>query len=693
MAERGRSVFDKPKESSMVADILGITGSALKGAASNIAGIGDLAALSPQVAYKIAKGQDLRQAMDSSSGLFTNALGLQAPADGTAENLAYRTGQILMPIGKPVSKGAYGVEVGTNAAVDALSAYTPEDSALRMTALAGLMGGSTAVNRLRNKMIETKGFTPEAAAAAREQGLTLGQSTANPEALRNEAMLASSPKTADDVSKFFKNQSDMFKSAVDKATSKITGQTTTSQTDAVRNAFKDIQATFKARQDSIGAQYGRGLDEVRAANKGKDKRFAPMQRVKDEIDSIISDYGTTTKTTTDDKLVTELQKIRASLDSVKGGYFSLDDFIKSQKSWSKKSAGKGTLLESLDADTNKVISSRISKAFEDTLDGVIQNPPNLVNKQAAEKLVELKKSYRESKQQMEDYAALPANKLFNVDNVYSLDGESIVKSLSDMTPEKRGIAVKYLEAISPDIVSNIRKQKITDLVNNGIVTGGGTAVSQFNPKAFLKGIEEAQKTDNTLFDFLFKDAAEKADFEKRVAAAKKMANTDSVTQVAKTNPAVNAASDLGSLAGGYQARTAVRGIFGAIGDTASSALINDKDLFKLLFKNEDIRKGVDTAVNKGLVKSAISENTKDASRYSAEQEKQAIENQLYSPDGQQPAEDFSFEAFMKAQEAPAQPDAAVPMQNTQQAPVDPSMQPEENYSFEAFLKSQQGMNK
>lgn len=701
MAERGKSVFDAPKEKrSMVADILIGAG---KGALSNFAGIADLAVMSPTVAYKtLVKGQGMSEAIRGSSGLITNALGLGEPDRNTVEGLAYNLGQVATPMGAVRSKGAYLAETGVNAAANTASSVI-EDPNSQFLALTGLMAGSVGGNMIRNRMINQMGFTPEAAAAAQRQGLTLGQSTGNAEALRVESKLAQAPSTADKTAKFFKSQNTAFKSSLDTINNKIMSATAANDTAATRAAFRDLEKTYAGQQAALSAKYGDDIAEAYRINGGETKRFASMKTVLETLDSLIQENKTLSGTGIDKAVVKELETMKRNFEGVKGKFFTMEEFVKEYKNWTKKSYTNQTFVDGLNADSSKAINAAVAKAFEETLDDVVKNPANLVNSKAAQKLIETRAAYQQKKQEMNDWAATPVNKLFNVDNVYALDGEQVVEAIGKMKPESRSIAINYLNAISPDITLAVRRKILDDLVSTGIETGRGTVAAGFNSNAFLKGVEERMKTDPHLLDFLFMNPKDKAEFTSRVEAAKKMANTSEVARVVENKDALNAVGELGSLVGGYQTRVATRGISGALTDTASAILLPKDKLFDMLFKGQDIRKGLDTAVNRGLAKSMVSANTDAARQQRVNEETQAATEQLLAPPEDQPEEDLSYEAFLRSKEAakgqqgegvaPSESiPAPQPMEQSQQAPMQAPMQPvEEDLSYEAYLRSKKGM--
>jgi hypothetical protein len=605
------SVFDK-KQPSLVADIMSGTGAFLKGAASNIAGIADLVAMSPVAVSKMIKGDSIPQAVQSSAGLLTNALGLQPPAPNSFEALMYKTGQVLGPVGKPVSKAGYGTEVAVNTALQAANDFLPENSGMTIPIAAGLFAGSSSINALRNKMIKQAGFTPEAAAAAKANNITLGQQTGNPEALRKETALAVAPSQADKVKSFYTQQAGAFESNVRKAVNKL-GDTQPSQRDTVRNTFDNLAETFKNRQAAISTKFGKDLDKFYDDVGGFDNPIIPSTRLVDEIDEIITTTKASVGSTGNETLIKEMEKIRGQLvddKTSKPRLITGKEFKEQQSYWSKASASTGSWLDGVDANTAKPLAAKMVNAMDETFNLATQNYKKPKQVKALKDFQAARQEYREAVENMKDYAALPVNRLFDAERVSALKGEDIIDEISKYPPETLASTIKYLQEINPEVVSIIRGELMDNIVKKGVVTGAAEQSAKFDTNAFLKAFDEAALNNPNILNVMLPNVADQTKFKAQLTQARKIANSKEAAMLSGANPAVAAASDIASLGGGVKARVATRGLAGAVKDTAESLLLSDKKMFDMLFQNKDIRASFMTSYNKGIAKTGGQEAAK-----------------------------------------------------------------------------------
>ena len=687
MAERGNSVFDKKQEKpSLVADIMGFGKGVVRGAASSYAGLADLVAMAPSVAVDMTKGKKFidDSLAQKNAGLLTEALAKNTPVDlrdnvdfYTPEGLGYKLGQLAMPIGAKGFKSgkAYSKEVGVNVGVDAgLAALENMPLENSLIALGVGVGGATAMGKLRNKMIRDLGITPESQRAAKEAGLTVGQMSENPNALRAEAKLTSAPKTADAVAKFYKKQENNFAASVDALTTKMGSN----NTKVVRDAFSKLKDKYREQKDLAQELYVKQMKEAAqfndgaagVAESGLTKRFAPTKPLLDELDSIIKDYETLSGG--NKSLIKPLKEMQTNLKKGKG-YFSLELFETEIKDATKKAKGVGTYKDITDPNQSKVIAARILDSLNRTLDEVIDNPPSFVNAKAAEQMQLARSTYKNNMKALQDMSSVPMNKLFDVANVYELQGDVVIDKISKMKPNDRNLAIQWMNQTAPEIGDTVKQEIINKLVASGQVTGAGSAAAKYDSRAFLRSVENMRKTDPYLLEFLYPDAKQRAAFVNRINEASKIANKAEFPGVTKGNEVVNAAGDLGAAVGGsYQVRLGTKTLFGGVEDIGRSLMLGDKDLFKALFQNEDITNKVfNTAINRGLVKSAGQEN---------------LEQAPGSPE--QPTDiDALAEEFLKEkglgqgeQSGGAAPSDSIPapqpMEQPQQAPVEAPMQPE-----------------
>ena len=684
MAERGNSVFDRKDEKpSMVADILGFGKGFVKGGASNFVGVADLAAMGLGVAYDKAQGKEFFKdsLAQKNAGLLSEALAKNTPIDvrDTAdlyspEGFGYKMGQIFTPMSSKgfTSGKAFAKESGVNATLDAgLAALGDAPPEWTIPALMTGAAGATAVGKLRNKMIRDMGITPENLKAAKESGMTVGQVSENPNALRAEAKLATVPKTADDVAKFYKKQENNFAASVEK----LTTQMGSNNTKVVRDAFSKLKDTYREQKDMAQELYVKQMKEAAqfndgaagVAESGLTKRFAPTKPMIDELDAIIRDYETLSGG--NKALIKPLKDMQVNLKRGKG-YFSLEKFETEIKDATKKAKGEGTYKDITDPKQSKVIAARILNSLTRTLDEVIDNPPSFVNAKAAEQMQLARSTYRNNMKALQDMSAVPMNKLFDVKNVYELQGDEVIDKIAKMKPNDRNLAIQWMNQTAPEIGDTVKQEIINRLVANGQVTGAGSAAAKYDSRAFLRGVENMQKTDPHLLTFLYPDATERAAFVNRINEAKKIANKAETTGVVKGNEVVNAAGDLGAAVGGsYQVRLGTKTLFGGVEDIGRSLLLGDKDLFKALFQNQDItNKAINTAINRGIIKSAGQENLEVAP---------GTPEQTTDIDAL--AEEFLREkAMQQGQEpqpqAPQSEAAPPPMEQMPQAPVEAPMQ-------------------
>lgn len=684
MADRGNSVFDK--KPSMVAQIMSGAG---KGVASVFTGIADLAALTPAVGYNMAaKGMDFPTAMEKSAGLFTGMAGLQQPADqGSPEYLAYKMAQIATPVGRLGDKGqklkGYGTQVGVNTALDAVGAYAPEGFTL--PAALGLMAGGAGVNALRNKLIDRAGGTAENLNAARSSGLTVGQQTGNATALRKEMGLSVSPSVGDKVNKFYKKQAGDFQKEVEKL-SKAIKPAEKSDVRAVQAASKRLADMYEARQAAISEKFGEDLAEAAELNKGNNKPFASNKIIVKAIDDVIAEFSADTGTTLNDRIIKELDNIKARMTAKQGQTLSFNDFVVQQRSWSKRSAGKGSFIENLDADTNKVISARIAKAFEDTLVQVLENPRNAVNNKAAGKLMEARRAYQEAKSQMVDFAVLPVNRMLDTDNIFSLQGDELVSRMAKLPPESRKVAIDYLSKTAPELVDNVRANIMGGFKESGTIYGASETGAKFDPNKYLKSVDEALTKDPALADWLFPDAKEQKTFMDTITQARKQANSGDAFQFSNKSATTDLVSDAASLAANYKGRLAARGISN-LGDAAEKALLSDKDLYKVLFEGKDIKKGWFNNYTKGIAKFGAGESTSQAAKNMAQEAPQQPQQDL--------TEEELYQQYLQQQQQPADDSGAPPMPTQEPSPTapqpvaapQPAAEPSEADLYQQYLQS------
>jgi hypothetical protein len=627
------SVFDRGnKKPGMVAEIMSGAKEVGRGVLSNVTGAIDFLGAGITTPFRMAtKGEKFPEAYQKSSGMLTNAVGLEAPAANTPESYLYKIGQLATPMKNPTSVMNYAKQVAGNTAIEGAMQMADNNPAANLGIFGGLMAGSAGVNALRNKALRSYGFSPEALAQAKESGLTLGQQTGNRNALRVESEYAASSR-ADEVKDFYTKQSEDFAKLV--SASSVVMPKEASNIKAVQSAFERISATYKGRQKAISDQYGKDLSDFYAKTGGGNRKFIPSDPMVAQIDELIASNKASVGSTGNEAVIKELEKIRKQLTDETGNprKISGKEFKEQQTYWSQASSSSGSWLDGIAADRARPMAAQMAQAMDATFDAATTTFKGAGQIAALKKFQAAREQYRSAKTNMEEWASEPVNRYFDTDNVYSLKGDEIIAKIAKESPEGRAAAVKYLNYIAPELVDNIRKEMVDSLVSKGVVTGAAEGSSTFDPKKFLKGVEESMLNDKAMLSIMFPDTQQQQLFTKRLAEAKKMALTDSAPDMAFNTPGTKAAEDLASVAGNYKARIGVRGVVSGMQDATKSLLIGGDKLFDMLFKNKDITtKFKDTYLTRMGVKSAAI--SQDANNMSDEELQKAYQEYLQQQGG------------------------------------------------------------
>jgi hypothetical protein len=440
--------------------------------------------------------------------------------EGAAPAMAFATPSYLAgPVVGTIATGTAGL-VGGLSNVAAKGIF-PESPTGQM--LVGFMPGlfTSVAGRVRRNVPETG-----KPSVSSDTGIpmTSGQRTGSEAALREEAAVAKTTGGAPIFQRFGLNQSN---SAEDFA-SKI----------QQFSANKDLPATdiSKGVIDAVNYQNTRLVNRFRANNKvnfGAAKKVAGDEPIfgTDNLNSVLDNQIALYSS---DKMPLELRSVADSLSRLKNTMtkkaepsvilneqgqpatvipeqaqkLTIDELQKNLESWGKAAktgeyslpGGTDNVFKGVAPGTIKGIARQVLNGFKDDLDTAANS-----NIKGAAELQKARNSFRDGLKELDSYAETPFIKTFMKDNETALDATKAVDILKNVTPTERVVMLRLLENNRPDIISSVRNQQMSDLIE----------ANKGDPAGLLNGFKEVLKTKSEkgaigLNDFLFPTAKEKA---------------------------------------------------------------------------------------------------------------------------------------------------------------------------------------
>lgn len=441
-------------------------------------------------------------------------------AEGAAPAAAMASPSFLAgPAVGAVATGTAGLIGGlSNVAAKGLFPESPTGQML-MGFMPGLFG--SVASRVRRNVPETG---KPSVSDDTNIPMTAGQRTGSEALLREEAAVSKTTGGAPIFQRFGLNQAN---TAEDFA-SKI----------QQFSANKDLPATdiSKGVIDAVNYQNTRLVNRFRANNKvnfGAAKKIAGDEPIfgTDNLNSVLDNQIALYSS---DKMPVELRAVADNLSRLKNTMtkkaepslivneqgqpaavipeqtqkLTIDELQKNLESWGKAAktgefampGGTDNVFKGIAPGTVKGIARQVLNGFKGDLDAAAGS-----NIKGAAELQKARNSFRDGLQELDAYAETPFIKTFMKDNETALDATKAVDILKNVTPTERVVMLKLLENNRPDIVSSVRNQQMTDLIE----------ANKGDPAGLLNGFKEVLKTKSEkgavgLNDFLFPTAAEKA---------------------------------------------------------------------------------------------------------------------------------------------------------------------------------------
>lgn len=225
---------------------------------------------------------------------------------------------------------------------------------------------------------------------------------------------------------------------------------------------------------------------------------------------------------------------------------SIDRLQKNLSAWGeaaysgKADFGKGNIFEGVAPGQAKGIAIKVLRGFRESLDNAVT-----ANVAGADDLAKARDKFKANLQKIEEYSNYPLSKYFDVETPTALTPEKVITRLSNATPSER-IFLSQVLANSPDgsmVLDTVRRSQLEEVLTKSQKAAAGAA--EGSPAIDLRTLLKELNNKKGDFNYLFPNAADKADATLAIQWLQKVAKTATEAEKGMKGEAFGAAKGLG----------------------------------------------------------------------------------------------------------------------------------------------------
>jgi hypothetical protein len=206
----------------------------------------------------------------------------------------------------------------------------------------------------------------------------------------------------------------------------------------------------------------------------------------------------------------------------------------------KADFGKGNIFEGVAPGQAKGIAIKVLRGFRESLDNAVNS-----GVAGADDLAKARDKFKANLQKIEEYSNYPLSKYFDVETPTALTPEKVITRLSNATPSER-IFLSQVLANSPDgsmVLDTVRRSQLEEVITKSQKAAAGAA--EGSPAIDLKTLLKELNNKQGDFNYLFPNAADKADATLAIQWLQKVAKTATEAEKGMKGEAFGAAKGLG----------------------------------------------------------------------------------------------------------------------------------------------------
>lgn len=225
---------------------------------------------------------------------------------------------------------------------------------------------------------------------------------------------------------------------------------------------------------------------------------------------------------------------------------SIDRLQKNLSAWGeaaysgKADFGKGNIFEGVAPGQAKGVAIKVLRGFREALDNAVT-----ANVAGADDLAKARDKFKANLQKIEEYSNYPLSKYFDVETPTALTPEKVITRLSNATPSER-IFLSQVLANSPDgsmVLDTVRRSQLEEVLTKSQKAAAGAA--EGSPAIDLRTLLKELNNKKGDFNYLFPNAADKADATLAIQWLQKVAKTATEAEKGMKGEAFGAAKGLG----------------------------------------------------------------------------------------------------------------------------------------------------
>lgn len=206
----------------------------------------------------------------------------------------------------------------------------------------------------------------------------------------------------------------------------------------------------------------------------------------------------------------------------------------------KADFGKGNIFEGVAPGQAKGIAIKVLRGFRESLDNAID-----AGVAGADDLAKARDKFKANLQKIEEYSNYPLSKYFDVETPTALTPELVIDRLSKAKPSER-IFLSQVLSNSPDgsmVLDTVRRSQLEAVMSKSQKAAAGAA--EGSPTIDMKTLLTELNNKKGDFNYLFPQAADKADATLAIQWLQKTAKTASESAKGMQNEAYGATRSLG----------------------------------------------------------------------------------------------------------------------------------------------------
>lgn len=228
---------------------------------------------------------------------------------------------------------------------------------------------------------------------------------------------------------------------------------------------------------------------------------------------------------------------------------SIDRLQKNLSAWGeaaysgKADFGKGNIFEGVAPGQAKGIAIKVLRGFREALDNAVDS-----GVAGAEDLARARDKFKTNLQKIEDYSNYPLTKYFDVETPTALTPELVIDKLSKAKPSER-IFLSQVLADSADgnmILDTVRRSQLESVITKAQKAAAGAA--EGSPTIDMKTLLKELNNSKGDFNYLFPQAADKADVTLAIQWLQKTAKTASESSKGMQSEAYGVVRSMGGSA-------------------------------------------------------------------------------------------------------------------------------------------------